>query len=298
MFLSPESFKKARTFLLTDARELERVRFLYEFESGSPSLVLDALAKFQNADGGFGNALEPDLRCPESSALATSVALRTLLSLPKPLAMPLIEKTVKWLEANWSEEHQCWPIITEEANSSPRAPWWNWDSATASKSVFNPAADIAAALREHEIDSGLIHKSTSKQIDTLRAAADIEDHDLICLVRQVECKAINDQSLIALIRQAIRDKITKTPDDLANYGLRPRFIISSPSSVFCEDSRTEVDMEMGILITSQAENGSWAPNWSWFGQFNETWLEAEKEWRGAITLDILLWFRAFDRIVC
>lgn len=62
--LSKQAFETARSFLRTRARRLDQAVFEYRFEGGSASAVLDALGEYQNPDGGFGRALEPDLRTP------------------------------------------------------------------------------------------------------------------------------------------------------------------------------------------------------------------------------------------
>ena len=59
--LTSDSFKKARTFVMEQGRELERRLLSYYFNDGTPTSVLDELASYQNQDGGFGNGLEPDL---------------------------------------------------------------------------------------------------------------------------------------------------------------------------------------------------------------------------------------------
>ena len=48
------------------------------FAGGPAEPVATALAAYQNADGGFGHALEPDLRCPGSQPAATLYALEML----------------------------------------------------------------------------------------------------------------------------------------------------------------------------------------------------------------------------
>lgn len=48
------------------------------FKDGSPNYVVDALRLYQNADGGFGNALEPDIRCPDSQPVPVQYALKVL----------------------------------------------------------------------------------------------------------------------------------------------------------------------------------------------------------------------------
>lgn len=78
--LSKEAFETARRFIKTIARPLEVKRFRYHFEGASDESLLAVLGEYQNADGGFGNALEPDLRANESSVLCTSIAFQILRS--------------------------------------------------------------------------------------------------------------------------------------------------------------------------------------------------------------------------
>ena len=73
--LSPEAFCRARHFLKAEARPLDRALFEHRFEKAPAQVVLNALDAYQNEDGGFGRALEADLRTPTSSALATGHGL-------------------------------------------------------------------------------------------------------------------------------------------------------------------------------------------------------------------------------
>ena len=66
------TFKKAREFIYRNARPLDLTRFQYHFENGSKEAVMSALAYYQNEDGGFGYALEPDCWNPNSTPIATS----------------------------------------------------------------------------------------------------------------------------------------------------------------------------------------------------------------------------------
>lgn len=73
-----ELLTRAETFLCSNARLLERLLYAYRFRAGSREAVLAALRAYQNADGGFGNALEPDIRCPDSQPVPTQHALEIL----------------------------------------------------------------------------------------------------------------------------------------------------------------------------------------------------------------------------
>jgi hypothetical protein len=69
---------RAKEFLYRNARLLDRKRFEYHFEGGSKAEVVNVLRTYQNQDGGFGNALEPDIRCPQSQPVPTEVALNIM----------------------------------------------------------------------------------------------------------------------------------------------------------------------------------------------------------------------------
>ena len=70
--------RAAEDFIWRAARLLDRHRYALLFADGSAEPVLDALRGYRNADGGFGHALEPDLRCPGSQPAPTLHALDVL----------------------------------------------------------------------------------------------------------------------------------------------------------------------------------------------------------------------------
>ena len=72
------SFDKARDFVLSNGRILERRLFHFHFTAGPREGVLHAVLAYQNPDGGFGHGLEPDTSSPESQPLFTQMALEIL----------------------------------------------------------------------------------------------------------------------------------------------------------------------------------------------------------------------------
>src|SRR6186997_3124590 len=71
-------FESAQTFILSNGRLLERQLFAFHFQGGDSQRVLSALLAYQNQDGGFGNALEPDKRTATSQPIDQEFALRVL----------------------------------------------------------------------------------------------------------------------------------------------------------------------------------------------------------------------------
>ena len=62
-------YQKARKFIYHNARPLDIARWQYHFEGGTKEAALTALAAYQNEDGGFGHALEPDCWNPNSALI-------------------------------------------------------------------------------------------------------------------------------------------------------------------------------------------------------------------------------------
>ena len=71
-------FDAAAGFLAANARVLDRRVFQRLFSGGAAGPVRDAVAAYRNADGGFGHALEPDLRTAGSQPAAVEMALRIM----------------------------------------------------------------------------------------------------------------------------------------------------------------------------------------------------------------------------
>ncbi|PWI15074.1 hypothetical protein DI272_13515 [Streptomyces sp. Act143] len=69
---------RAEHFVWLTARVLEQRRFAHHFLHGEADPVETALDAYRNEDGGYGHALEPDLRGPVSQPLHTEHALRVL----------------------------------------------------------------------------------------------------------------------------------------------------------------------------------------------------------------------------
>ena len=76
--LTKENFKKAKDFILVNARMIERRLFHYEFGEDDHQGVYHAVYAYRNIDGGFGHGMEPDTASPESQPLFSIMALETL----------------------------------------------------------------------------------------------------------------------------------------------------------------------------------------------------------------------------
>ena len=143
-------FNRARDFIHTSARPLERAIFELEFEDGSVDDFLRQLSKFQNPDGGFGRALEPDVRISASSALCTEIGLRYMAEKKIPSDHFMVQSAVKYLLDTFDAETQIWRVLPTEANDAPHAPWWHDEAGSLARTFDDflaiPRAGILASL--------------------------------------------------------------------------------------------------------------------------------------------------------
>ncbi|ATW50948.1 hypothetical protein [Streptomyces peucetius] len=119
---SPASaLARAERFIWLTARVLEQRRFAHHFLGGSPDAVESALAAYLNEDGGYGHALEPDLRGPVSQPLHTGHALRVLDSIGRCGGMR-VERMCRYL-TDVSTKEGALPAVHPSQRGYPAAPF-------------------------------------------------------------------------------------------------------------------------------------------------------------------------------
>ena len=141
-------YEKARTFIYRNARPLDIARWQYHFESGNEPLVrckdavLTALAAYQNEDGGFGHALEPDCWNPNSAPIQTWTAMEILREIDfTDRTHPVIQGILRYLENTQDFNSHYWYANVKTNNDFPRAPWWGYSEEPEHRlNSYNPTA--------------------------------------------------------------------------------------------------------------------------------------------------------------
>ncbi len=303
--LSRERFHKAEAFIHKNARPLEQCRFLYEFQDGAAEDVLAELARYQNSDGGFGNALEPDLRLADSSAYATTVGLQTIRELSVPIGHPLVQGAIQYLLETFDPEYDAWPIIPSNANDAPHAPWWRFDQDLAERwggFLVNPRAEIVGYLYDYAdlVPSDFLARLSGAVVAHLETLPDdMERHDLACYMRLLETRTLPEQArtkMLPKLTRALDQVVARDPRKWREYYLKPLDVVTSPDAPFAGMFAEEIGPNLDFEIQSQREEGCWTPSWAWGDQYPEAWETAEREWQGVITLGTLKLLRDFDRL--
>jgi prenyltransferase beta subunit len=101
--ISEKQIKKIKEFIFKNGRLLERRLFSFFFENGKKDAVIKALVAYQNKDGGFGNGIEPDILCPDSTAIGTETAMY-ILDLLEYVNNEITDNIFNWIIKEQNEE--------------------------------------------------------------------------------------------------------------------------------------------------------------------------------------------------
>jgi hypothetical protein len=303
--LSRDEFEQAAGFLRHEARPLEQALFAHAFEGGGRTAVLAALVPYQNDDGGFGRALEPDMRAPASSVVATTLALDILRRVGATEETSGLPAALVYLMDNYDAETGRWPIVSPGVEDAPHAPWWEYAESAANFRDFwaNPRASVVGYLWQYRklVPSPFVEGALrAAATDLLTYSQTMEMHDLMCYVDLLETPDLPGemrQNMIDKLRRVVARSVVMDPAEWNDYNLKPLTVIRSPQSELATAVDPAVlDANLDAIIDAQEPDGTWGPNWSWEFVDADAWAAAEREWRGVLTWRNLEILRAFGRL--
>ena len=306
--LSGDALVRARGYLETEGRPLERALYRLHFEGGPEEDVIEELAAFRNVDGGFGHALEPDVRTPSSSALATAIALRTIVELDCPEGDELVPSAVDYLFDRLDRRTLTWRVVPPDAQDHPHAPWWNDVDGSLDRTFDRfkiiPRALIVGSLHVYAalVPPTLLGRLTDAVVETvgdLKVLGTGGGSDLEYVAYLAEAPGLPEASRALLterVKAAVSAAVVREASQWGTYCLTPLRAAPRPTSLGARAIRAVLDRHLDWTIDHQSADGAWAPTWSWFGDYPETWPVAEREWRSVLTIETLISLRAFGRV--
>lgn len=306
--LAPEAFDRARHFLKTQARPLYRALFEYRFEGGPAEIVTAELARFQNKNGGFGQALEPDLRTPTSSALATGIGLRILKEVGCDADHAMVRWSIHWLLNDFNPLTNVWRVAPRDANEYPHAGWWHDDAGSLARTfddfVVIPRAELVGLLHHYAsiVPAGWLRDITERtvaDIETIEPFGSGGGDDLVYALHLAETDEVPQpvkDRLLARLRAVVPAVVSRNPEEWESYCITPLKVAPLPDSTVADLIWDELQQHLDYLVDQQTPEGSWDPVWSWGESYPDAWEQAKLEWRGFLTLESLTSLRAFGRI--
>jgi hypothetical protein len=296
MKLSESNYLKARDFILTNARMIERRLFEFYFENGNKEGVFHAVYAYRNTDGGFGHGMEPDSASPESQPLFSIMALETLDEVGYLTGEIILDDFMPYFEGMTTEKGGI-PWMLRPKSDYPCGEHFKTVKEWAALSTTAPLLGI---LEKYKIEIPWMKKAEQfvwKEIERIK-----EKHVFcyLCVPRRLQYlqytkskdkaeKAFND-----LKNWILADGILCNDKSDEGWGLygKPHSLNYAPSPesilypIFSKDT---INTDINELINRQKNDGRWD---TWYGISEGMKLE----WAGIQTLWTLKALKNYDRI--
>jgi hypothetical protein len=282
----PVDIAAAERFILANARLLDRHRSAVLLHGAPVAPVLDTLRAYRNPDGGFGHALEPDVRAPESEPSATLHALDVLAEV-EALDDPMVSAAAAWI-ATIAEPDGGVPFVLPTAAAHPHAPFI---SPTPGGSFLTFA--LAGALWEAGSSEPWLTRATEWCWAELEDPAELHAYGVKCALGFLD--AVPEPARADAAIERLRPKLEPDGSIRVHGGtederLTPLTLSERPrlrSRALFTAAQIEADLD--LLEHGQQDDGGWTFDWlGWSpGQAVET--------RGIVTLQALTTLRAHGR---
>jgi hypothetical protein len=306
--LTPDQYDRARIYLKTQARSLERTLFEHHFEDGIVENVLTHLKEFQNPDGGFGNALEPDMRSPSSSALATEMGLGILVELDAPSGHAMVRGAVEYLLDSLDEGTKTWRVAPLDVNEYPHAPWWHDSDGSLARTfddyLVTPRAGILTYLYHYSdlLPPGWLEGITEATLIAIKGMDDEKfggGGDALNYIRKLaEAPGLPYQVrdwLVPRVQELADIVVARNPEQWTAYCAPPLKLAPTPKAITAELLADCLPTHLDYLIAQQSLHGYWDVTWEW-GDYPDVWEVAKAEWRGILIMEALASLKAYGRI--
>ena len=298
----------AKNFLLKNARPLDLSRWYYLFENGDKQDVLEALKAYQNIDGGFGSALEPDCWNTYSTPMQTWVATRIIEEIHlEDKSHPIIKGILDYLASGDEFDGERWHGLNtvKTNNDYPHAPWWSYQEGK--ESDYNPTASLIGFILKYADKESALYTLACNLIP--KAYTYFENHfplasmhEAACFVelyesmKQCQCYHLVDlEKFKDLLQQQIKHLITYNTEvwDI-EYICKPSQFITSPQSDFYLENKEICDYECQFIKTHQNTDGTWRVTWNW-NDYQEEWAISKNWWKSDIIINNIKYLKAFER---
>jgi hypothetical protein len=281
---------QTREFIYKQARLLERQLFCALFEDGPREPVLAALRAYQNPDGGFGNALEPDLRTPASQPLAVERAFFVLDAI-NAFDDPMVLKACGWLDENSTAEGGI-PFALPTLEGYPHSPWMQADNKAAQ---LNPTASLCTYLMKHHVEHTWVKRASDFCWQVIPGFETDAFHDIMPIIdfltHTVDNRSEADVQLMRFRKIVETSKGVAMDPGAEGYVKFPIDWAPTPQSYLHSLFTEEIlNLHLEALMKNQQSDGGWPINWVALSP------AAEAEWRGARTIDALNTLKAYGML--
>ena len=280
-------------FIASHARLLDRRRIELAVGAGDADAALAVLAGYRNPDGGFGWALEPDLRAPASQPVAALHAFEVFEEVA-PLTSPLAADLLDWLDAIALPEGAL-PFALPGGASAGSAPMWA-SADTESPSLHMTAVVLSIAHRVARHDPAVAaHPWLQRATVWARgeiAALDGPTHaiEFRYVLQLLDALDASDE-LDRLGAHLPADGTVAVPGGKPDEAMRPLDFSPEPNRPLRDllDPET-IEADLDRLEAEQHDDGGWDVDWTHWSPAGGL------EWRGWATVRAVRILRANGRL--
>jgi hypothetical protein len=286
---SAPALERAAEFIWRHARLLERALFACRFRDGPADAVRAAVRAYRNADGGFGHALEPDVRAPDSMPLHCELALAALEA--AGIRHPELAGGICAFLDGVAEPSGRVPVVLPAVLDYPRADHWNQPVFTGDS--INPTGALVGLLTAQGVTHAWLERATAWCWERVEQPIE-EAHDLLSALTFL--RHAPDRERAAPLASRTAAQAEKTSWFLADpaatrYGLTPLTLCPTPDALGREAFADGlIEAHLDALAARQQDDGGWPIS------FQPPSEAARFEWRGRWTLDALETLRAYGRL--
>lgn len=308
--LGSEGCREVRNWMYRNARPLELALWRRKFEGGGASAVIEALSAYANPDGGYGNALEPDLWTPESTPYATLQAGRIAetAGVHDP-AHPVLRGICSYFLKGSLFEDDMWLFTGPSSSEYPHAPWWTYSEETNKGESLGLTAEIAAFLLRispEKSESFAFGRRVAKRTFERFQISDSGEMSVsgICaLTAALEARRVRDivslETWTAVCKERVAATIERDVSKWETHCPKPSRYIESPESPFYAGNEDIVRRELEYLIDTRPRGGVWGLDWSWFDlieKYPREWAISENWWRAWTAIENVSFLSRFGRL--
>jgi hypothetical protein len=302
---SPESpLARAERFVWLTGRVLEQRRFAHLFRGGDAEPVHTALQAYANDDGGFGHALEPDIRGPGSQPLPTATALALLDEIGRCTGQE-VEQICRYLTSVTNPDGAV-PTLLASQRDYPHPPYIEVPEAPPSDVLAT--GRIVGTLHRNEVWHAWLFRATEFCWQKVESASMEDTHPYEAMAAVAFLDGVPDRAraeraavrLGRIVRE--RDLVVLDPERADEIPVSPGYApgehhfaydyAPSPGSLARRwFSDEEMARSLDALAAGQEDDGGWPIRW-------REWAPGTRlEWRPVVTVEALRTLRAYGRTV-
>jgi len=308
--ISKSTHSEIKTWIYRNGRDLELSLWKYHFENGTKEDVISALSYYQNEDGGFGNALEPDNWNPNSTPYTTLNAISILKEIEfVDLNHPIYKGILNYLYSEKDLMEYGWRFCVPANDNYPHAPWWNFEEESNLTESIGVTARLSVFVLNYADKSSILYQKAAALVKSLISKLPADSNfgemgiggyvELLEAMKELNLGEYDYNSLQLKVKELVKNSIENDIAKWKDYGVRPSNYIKSPQSIYYEDNKVIVESELNYLMDTLPQNNIWEITWTWFDnneKYSKEFAISENWWKANKAIEKLCFLKTFSCI--